>query len=147
MFIELPGDLDAVQAELRHGLEWKPRYEINYAMSAVGTVACFRGQTFYVTDGDLRPVLAYEATAYGNAVAISDSGRYAIFQTAHNQQHDEDSGAFAVIDVEAREVISKGRIETGWKRMTHLFIDERAGCFFVYYGDDKVRYDFSLTRI
>lgn len=144
MFNDLPGNLAEVQAELRRGLEWKSRFEINFVMSSTGLFACFKGRTFYITDGDLRPILSYEATAYGNAVAISDGGKYAIFQTAHNQQHDGDSGAFALIDIEKREIISKGRIETGWKRMTHLFLDEGEKCFWVYYGDNKARYNFNL---
>lgn len=144
MFKDLPDNLAEVQARLRRGLEWKSRFEINYVESATGLVACFDRETFYITDGDLRPILAYEATAFGNAVAISDSGRYAIFQTAHNQQHDEDSGAFALIDVEKREIIGKRRIETGWKAMTHLFLDEQDRCFWVYYGDNNARYDFDF---
>lgn len=144
MFKDLPDNLSEVQEKLRHGLERKSRFEINYVMSSTGLIACFAGRDFYITDGNLRPVLAYEATAYGNAVAISDSGRYAIFQTAHNREHDEDSGAFAIIDIKKREIISKGRIETGWKGITHLFLDEQEKCFWAYYGDDKARYDFTL---
>ena len=120
-------------------------HEINFIISKDSKIACFWEKRFYITDDSFTPELVYETESFANAVSLSDSSKYAIFQTAYNAKNDEDSGAFAIIDVEKREVINKGAIETGWKGMTHLYIDEDKKCFWVYYGNERVKYGFDLS--
>lgn len=136
--------VDEVRKQLRLWCARKPSLEINF-ITNLKKIACFWEKRFYITDDSFTPELVYETESLANAVSLSDSAKYAIFQTAYNSKNDEDSGAFAIIDVEKREVINKGAIETGWKGMTHLYIDEDKKCFWVYYGNERVKYGFDLT--
>ena len=137
--------VDEVRERLKRQCAYKPMYEINFIISKDSKIACFWEKRFYITDDSFTPELVYETESFANAVSLSDSSKYAIFQTAYNAKNDEDSGAFAIIDVEKREVINKGAIETGWKGMTHLYIDEDKKCFWVYYGNERVKYGFDLS--
>lgn len=137
--------VDEVRERLKQQCAYKPMHEINFIISKDSKIACFWEKRFYITDDSFTPELVYETESFANAVSLSDSSKYAIFQTAYNAKNDEDSGAFAIIDVEKREVINKGAIETGWKGMTHLYIDEDKKCFWVYYGNERVKYGFDLS--
>lgn len=135
---------DAVQAQLAKRLSLKPSQEINFGMTHSSTICCFDGKTLYLTDCNLRPVLTYESSSYIHACAISDTGRYIVCQTANSREGDTESGVMILFDVTKKAEIARSKIPTGWKGMTHLFVDENAKRIFVYYGSSKVDYDFSL---
>lgn len=136
--------VEEIQNQLSHTLKIKSRFEVNFSMSQSGLICCFFEKRMYITDRSLNPLLYYESTSYVNACAISDTGKYALCQMANNRENDEDSGATAVFDVEAKKLISKEKICTGWKGVTHIFIDEAGAEIWFYYGDEKVRYSFDL---
>lgn len=58
--------------------------------------------------------------------------------------NDEDSGATILFDVKCKRIIAKKPLPTGWKSVTHLFVDEEKLCIWVYYGEIKIKYDFNL---
>lgn len=122
----------------------KSSYEVNFVMSHVGTICCFDGNIAYITDDNLQPILFYESKSFFNSCYISDTAKYAVFQMAYNKENDADSGATALFDVKGKRLIARSHLPTGWKGGTHLFIDEKLECLYVYYGDKKVKYDFSL---
>ena len=152
MFIE-PEHLsqDTLRA-IRNGLyqrcQYRPSLELNFIYNQRGEIACFLAAStpyigyFFVTDDTFTPNAIYRTTAYINACTISDSGHYAICQTANNPSNDEDSGVFIVLDVWQKKVLGKLRLPTGWKGITHLFLDEKKESFFVYYGNYYVEYNF-----
>lgn len=135
--------MDEVRERLKQQCAYKPSLEINFVMSRDSKIACFWGKQFYITDDSFTPELVYETESFVNAASISDGSRYAVCQTAHNARNDEDSGAFAVIDVLHKKVLGKYHTEHGWKYMTRLYVDEREKCFWAYFGDDKEKVSFA----
>ena len=125
--------MDEVRERLKQQCAYKPSLEINFVMSRDSKIACFWGKQFYITDDSFTPELVYETESFVNAASISDGSRYAVCQTAHNARNDEDSGAFAVIDVLHKKVLGKYHTEHGWKYMTRLYVDEREKCFWAYF--------------
>lgn len=121
--------MDEVRERLKQQCAYKPSLEINFVMSRDSKIACFWGKQFYITDDSFTPELVYETESFVNAASISDGSRYAVCQTAHNARNDEDSGAFAVIDVLHKKVLGKYHTEHGWKYMTRLYVDEREKYF------------------
>ena len=105
--------VDEVRERLKRQCAYKPMHEINFIISKDSKIACFWEKRFYITDDSFTPELVYETESFANAVSLSDSSKYAIFQTAYNAKNDEDSGAFAIIDVEKREVINE-RVKYGF---------------------------------
>ena len=131
----------SIQRDLFQHCKSRPSLEVNFIYDHQNEIACFlnsRSQAytgyFFVTDNQFVPKIIYQTTAFINACAISDSGRYAICQTANNPAHDEDSGAFILLDVRHKAVLGKFRPQTGWKGLTGLFIDENNYTFRVSYG-------------
>ena len=137
--------IEKTREKLTKKLEYKPKYEVNFVFSGNSLICCFDGKTLYITDKNLRAILYYESTSYINACSISRGGLFAVFQTANNKENNSDSGATAIFDIKTKQMLCKKRIPTGWKGVTHIFVDEekREICF--YYGDEKHFYDFDLN--
>lgn len=135
--------VDEARERLKQQCAYKPSLEINFVMSRDSKIACFWGKQFYITDDSFTPELVYETESFVNAASISDSSKYAVCQTAYNARNDEDSGAFAVIDVLHKKVLGKYYTEHGWKYMTHLYVDEKEKCFWAYFGDEKEKVSFA----
>lgn len=136
--------VEEVRAKLAQKLAYKPRYEINFVSTQNSVVCCFDGKRLYLTDSNLRPLLTYDSSSYIHACAVSDTARYVVCQMAFNHENNADSGAMVLFDVKAMTEIARSVLPTGWKGMTHLFVDEKTERIFVYYGDMKVDYDFAF---
>ena len=144
-----PKELHNLRQNLYHHCQSRPSLELNFVGDNHGEIACFYNSSqlyigyFCIIDDSFMPRIIYKTTAYINACVVSASGRYAICQTAHNPENDADSGAFIIMDLRYKTVLKKCRLSTGWKGITHLFIDEAKHSFFVYYGDKHIEYDFN----
>lgn len=110
-----------------------------------GKIICvFSGRRVYLTDKRFYPIFAYERTSHVIACAVSATAKYMFAQMAPNRENDEDSNAAVLIDVKAKEVISKRCLPTRWEDVTLSSIDEQMNCIWIYYGDKCVEYDFRL---
>lgn len=144
MLSSLIGNAAEIQKRLLERLKYRPQYQINYIMSQNEIICCFLDKRLYLTDINLNPLIAYESTSYIHACTISATAKYMLCQTANNRQNDSDSGATILFDVKKKCVIAKCKIPTGWKGVTHIFIDERSKCVWLYYGNSKISYGFDL---
>lgn len=135
------------QRRLYDRAKHRPQLELNFVLSHNNRMACFLDKEFYITDDTYIPMLAYKSNSYINAVAISDDGGTAVFQTANNNTpNDDESGAFIIIDINKKTIISKGKIAEPWKNMTHLFIDSRKEVLYIYFGNDRVCYNYYFEK-
>ncbi len=125
----------------------RPRNEINFIMSHDYSIACFVDDLFFITDDHFSPRLIYQPLSLINACTISLDNSLAICQTANNHESNDDSGAFALIDVNHQKLIGKSKLITGWKNLTHLFLDSEKKIFYCYYDGIQVGYDFNFNPI
>lgn len=135
----------SIQEELHNKHKYSSKYEMNFVLSHNDTMACFLGQTAYLTDTNYNPIYEYHSTSYINAVSVSDSSKYMIIQTAHNEKHDEDDGATIIIDLRFNIVIHKSKDVN--IRSDLIYIDENKKCFYLYYGNEKLCYNFHCDTV
>ena len=140
-------DIEKIRGILYEKFKYRSQYEINFVMSHDYSMACFVEDLFFITDDYFVPKLIYHPNSLINSCAISDDGSIAICQTANNRENNDDSGAFTLIDINNQELIGKSEVATGWKKLTHLFLDSKNRIFYCYYDGIKVGYDFSFKPI
>ena len=117
---------------------------MNFVLTNDDRICCFFGKTLFITDCKYIPILYYKSTSYLCSCSISAHGKYAVCQMARNDFSDEDSNATVIFDVDSGRIIARRVIETDWRGVTHIYVDEEALCVWIYYETERVQYDFSL---
>ena len=140
-------DVEQIRQIIYDKFKSRPRSEINFNMSHDYSMACFVDDLFFITDDHFVPRLIYQPLSLINACTISFDNSLAICQTANNHENNDDSGAFALIDVNHQKLIGKSKLVTGWKYLTHLFLDSEKKIFYCYYDGIQVGYDFNFNPI
>ena len=140
-----PEEKNEIRKVLRTNHELVSGSEINYILSHKDTRACFEGKKAYLTDLNYSPIYSYESTSYINACCVSDNSKYMIIQSANNISGDEDDGTTIIVNLHTGEILCKAPVATGWKGVTHIFIDENTDTFWLYYKNERIQYDFSCN--
>lgn len=133
--------IEDLKTNLVFSNKFRTNRESNFILSHNNIMACFLKKIMVLTDVHFNPILIYKSSSYICGCTISDKSKYTLVITANNPNNDQDSGAAIIIDIKKRLVINRIKnIEI--KGITHLYIDENKEDFYIYYNQEKIKYNF-----
>lgn len=150
MLDELASQAESIRNELLSAYKSAAPLMPNFVTAQGICICCFHRKRLYIADCNFRPVLGYESNSFICACSVSNDIRYAVFQMAHNNIGDADSGATAILDIRAKRIIARKALPTGFNGTRSIFIDSDKRDISVYIADSiseknyVVKYDFDL---